>query len=441
MWVLLILLVVLLVTGLALWLRERRQWSRLVAMAEDLATGRPVGMERFDSPRFRQLALLLSGLADQHQGMERRLEHDNLELQAILKNLVEGLMVVDEKHVIQRANDSLVSLFKLKSDPVGQTVLGALREAAVEEVVVESFASSQAVSREFELFRGAQAPRHFTVNAVPRRKLGGSVREVVVVVHDITNLRQMEVMQREFVANVSHELRTPLSIFQGYVETLIDYPAVTRKELLATLEVMRRHSLRLNALLEDLQTLARMEASRDPLNYSLLALRPMFERLAEDWRSKLQTKNISMALEVAGGTTVLYADEFRFEQVMVNLIDNALKYTPEGGRIWIKASSGTGQGEVEIKVGDTGVGIPPSDIPFIFDRFYRVEKARSRDAGGTGLGLAIVKHIIGLHGGAVAAESVYGSGTTIVMRFPGPPANVVNLPAEDRPDLPDQVAG
>jgi len=439
--VLLILLIALLVIGAFIWMRESRQWRRLALMVNGLASGMNVELQAFDSLRFRHIASLFSGLAQRHKDMERRLEQDNFELQAILKSLVEGLMVVDEHHVIQRANDSLVSLFKLKNDPVGQTVLGALREAMVDEVVTEAFARGEAVSREFALLRGSQIPRNFTINAVPRRRLMGTLREVVVVLHDITKLRQMEVTQKEFVANVSHELRTPLSIFQGYVETLIDYPAVTRKELLATLEVMRRHSLRLNALLEDLQTLARLESRRDPLDYALLAVVPMFERLAADWRPKLATKNITMNLQVQPGTPLLYADEYRFEQVMVNLIDNAMKYTPEGGSLTLRAAPDEAPGSIVIRVEDTGVGIPPSDIPYIFDRFYRVDKARSRDAGGTGLGLSIVKHIVGLHGGEISAESVYGSGTSIVIRLPSAPDNVVEMGADDGLELPDQAAG
>jgi len=441
MWVLLSLLSLLLVIVLAMWRREVRQSQSLEQMVGDLVSETQSKVRVFDEPRFRRIASLLSRLASRHREMKQRLEEDNLGLKEILRSLVEGLMVVDQNHVIRQANDSLVSLFKLKADPTGQTVLVALREAVIEEVVNAVFAGGKAISREFVMYRGAQTPRYFTVNAVPLTKRAGTTGEADYVVHDITEVRQMEMTQKEFVANVSHELRTPLSIFQGYVETLIDYPAMSRKELLSNLEVMRRHSLRLNALLEDLQILTRLESRRDSLEHSLLAVKPLFQRLEVDWKPKLEQKNISLKVEVAEETPALYADEFRFEQVMVNLIDNALKYTPEGGAITLSASKNAAPGAVKISVQDTGVGIPPADLPHVFDRFYRVDKARGRDAGGTGLGLSIVRHIVQMHGGEIGIESTYGAGTQILMHFPAPPTGVLESLEADSAAMDDQVAG
>jgi two-component system phosphate regulon sensor histidine kinase PhoR len=239
---------------------------------------------------------------------------------------------------------------------------------------------------------------------------------VVAIFRDITRLKQLEEMRREFVANVSHELRTPLSIFQGYLETLLDAPDLDREERIPVLEVMRKHSQRLNALVEDLLTLARLESRGAQPMRSPLTIEPMLREVAADWARAASQKKVTLAVECAPGLPLLHADESQLAQVFNNLVENALKYTSAGGHVSLRATP-TAEA-VELRVTDTGAGIPAEDLPHIFERFYRADKARSREHGGTGLGLSIVKHIVLAHGGTVEAESTVGEGTMIVLRFP-----------------------
>ncbi len=332
----------------------------------------------------------------------------------MLASMAEGVMVVGADHTIRLVNDSFHKLFDLKSDPLGSSVLGVLREASIEELIRDTLQSGAARTRQITPVH--QGQRCFAVSAVPLRDSGGHISGVVSVFHDVSRLRQLEDIRREFVANVSHELRTPLSIFHGYLENLLDEPDMPREELAGILQILKRHSLRLNALLEDLLTLARLESRDDKLDLSEIRFEAFLGVLLKDWQPKLAEKKIKLKLQIEKDLPPLIADGFRLEQVLGNLLDNAIKFTPAQGAITICASAGETQ--FTIRVEDTGVGIPPPDLPHVFERFYRVEKARSREAGGTGLGLSIVKHIIALHGGTVEAESVFGKGTAIILHLP-----------------------
>ena len=246
------------------------------------------------------------------------------------------------------------------------------------------------------------------------RDEAGEVTGVVAVLHDISRVKQLEEVRRQFVANVSHELRTPLSIFHGYLETLMDNPDLPREDEEAYLKIMSKHSRRLQLLLDDLLILARLEARTDPLDIQPLSLALFLRQILDEWQPRLGTKQVTLSVDPAVET--IPADPFRLEQVIGNLLENAIKYSGPGAAIAIRALPA---GEnVELRVEDNGVGIPPGDLPHVFERFYRVEKARSREAGGTGLGLSIVKHIVGLHGGEVKAESLFGKGTAIVIHLP-----------------------
>jgi len=211
-------------------------------------------------------------------------------------------------------------------------------------------------------------------------------------------------------------LRTPLSIFHGYVENLLDDPKMPAAGQREIFEILRKHSLRLNALLEDLLTLARLESRNDELELAPVRLGDLLRDIVNDWSGRVSQKKLQLALEVQPEIPPLLADSRRLEQVFNNLLENASKYTEDGGRISVKAVPVDGQ--VEVRIEDTGIGIPPADLSHIFERFYRADKARTRSLGGTGLGLSIVKHLVQSHGGSVRAESTYGKGTAIVLRLP-----------------------
>ncbi len=223
-------------------------------------------------------------------------------------------------------------------------------------------------------------------------------------------------MRRDFVANVSHELRTPLSILRGYLETLLENPKQPPAELLRIFEVMERHSNRLTLLVDDVLSLAKLEGAGASLDLTTIRPANFLRGMMHDWERKFAAKNLSSELEADQDLPPLQVDEGRLQEVVYNLLDNAVKYTDAGGRIVVRAARQDDQ--VCFSVSDSGLGIPPRDLPRIFERFYRADKSRQRERGGTGLGLSIVKHIAQLHGGKVEAESEPGRGTTVRVYLP-----------------------
>lgn len=413
--------------------RTRQQWRQVGGMIDIIARGeRPPSFILHGEKTFRRLGLGLEALADQRARLESQISREGLNLQAILASLREGVMVVDPERVIRLVNRSFLELFQLQSPPVGRGSLTTLRDAAVEGVLRQVFADGQAQSREIALHHPT---RHLAMSAAPVRDEKGGILGAAVTFHDITRIHQLEEVRRDFVANVSHELRTPLSIFQGYVEMLRDNPELPREEIGRTLQILAKHSTRLNALVEDLLTLARLESRGHELEREPIGVAAFLRGVETDWKLKFQAANIRFAVEAAPELPALCGDTLRLEQVFNNLLENALKYTPAEGSVTVAArpvSAGEGveRAGVEIEVRDTGSGIPAADLPHVFERFYRADKARSRAMGGTGLGLSIVKHIVRSHGGAVRAESKLGVGTAFFIRLPGMEPSPVRQPAE-----------
>jgi two-component system phosphate regulon sensor histidine kinase PhoR len=258
--------------------------------------------------------------------------------------------------------------------------------------------------------------RDVEVSAVPMIDDADLTTGAVVLFHDITQLKQADRVRRDFVANVSHELRTPLSILSGYIETLLDSPKTSREELSRILRVMERHSKRLGLLVDDLLSLAQLESRSTTLQLSDVQLPELFESVIRDWEKQLAEKRLKVTVDLSPDARTIRADETRLHEVLYNLLENAVKYSRENGQIRLQA---TQRGhEITVSVTDNGIGIRKDNLLRIFERFYRADKARSRELGGTGLGLAIVKHIVQLHGGRVEAQSELGRGTTIRVVLP-----------------------
>jgi two-component system phosphate regulon sensor histidine kinase PhoR len=401
-----------------LYVRQRyrlslRQLERLTAQ---LAAGKPpVSYYIGGTRRMEEVSRNLEGVGARLGRLEGEQTREDLGL--LLANMVEGVLMVDARHVVRLANDELLRLFGLRQNPVGRTVLEALREAQVEQVVRRTLESGAARREEITLqsSAGAVATRHFEVSAVPIRDAAGAVDGAVVVFHDLTRIKQLEVVRRDFVSNVSHELRTPLAIFRGYLETLIDNPGLPREDTVRVLESMQRNSNRLNSLVEDLLTLTRLESGQVQPAYQSIRLDTFFDQIVRDWERR-GGEPAELEWRAAKHLPSLEVDLLRFEQVMLNLLENAVAYSNAPRRLSLQAElAGT---HMEIRVADNGIGIPPGDLPNVFERFYRVEKARTRSSGGTGLGLSICKQIIESHGGTIHAESELGKGTTIVLRLP-----------------------
>ena len=404
--------------AVAWWFSHRRlvrHWGILGKWIEDLAAGRtPGGLVFRDGGRFAALAHPLEKLAAAQARLRGEAEREEFNLRTILASMAEGVMVVDAQHVVRLANPSFIRLFEPKGDPLGQTVLQLLREPELEEMISAALTTGEPQTRDVAV-NGGRPARYFAVHAVAMRDQAGAPGAVAIF-RDITRLKQLEDVRREFVANVSHELRTPLSIFHGFLENLRDDPEMPRADQAEVFAILSKHSDRLNALLEDLLTLARLESREEKLQPEDIAVDAFLRDVAADWETKTAKKQLTLTLDVAAELPPLFADPLRLEQVLNNLLENAVKYTEPGGQIRVRAACAGEQ--LELRVEDTGLGIPPADLPHIFERFYRADKARTREQGGTGLGLSIVKHIAQTHRGSVTAESKYGVGTTIIVRLP-----------------------
>jgi two-component system phosphate regulon sensor histidine kinase PhoR len=248
------------------------------------------------------------------------------------------------------------------------------------------------------------------IHWVPLLK-NGSLEGIVAVFHDITDLKRLEKVRRDFVANVSHELRTPVTVIKGYAETLLAGEITADTERAQRfVGIIHDHAERLANLIGDLLSISEIESGELSLDLAPLRLEVVALRAASLLEQQARAKGISVDISGLDTAPSVLADHDRIEQVLVNLLDNAIKYTPDNGAVTISARDE--RDKVLVAVTDTGIGIPPRELPRLFERFYRVDKGRSRDEGGTGLGLSIVKHIVQLHGGTATVESTPGKGST-----------------------------
>jgi two-component system phosphate regulon sensor histidine kinase PhoR len=309
-------------------------------------------------------------------------------------------------------NETFQKLFDAPEIPLAMPLLEIVRDPTLDQLLTDAFRGRGPVRCELAP-DGSQIELH----AVATKNEAGEITGAVVLFHDITELKKMDQVRRDFVANVSHELRTPLSILRGYIETLLDAPKTPREELTRILRIMERHSDRLDLLVEDLLTLAQLESSDPDLQMGMIDLSSFLRELVRDWEKKLTRKQLNIVVDLPNGLSPISADRTRMQEALYNLLDNAVKYSREHGEIRLSARQR--DGEIELAVSDEGIGIAKEDLPRIFERFYRADKARSPDkVRGTGLGLAIVKHIAQLHGGRVEADSELEKGTTIRMILP-----------------------
>jgi two-component system phosphate regulon sensor histidine kinase PhoR len=364
--------------------------------------------------RTRRVGLALERLLVRQRELDRQVSKDAAEVRAVLTALTDGLLVVDSSQHILICNPAFEQLYAQSRIATGTALLDIVRDSDVIEPI--RAALDQARARVAEV-TAPDRKKQLQLTAVPITQ-DGEASGVVAVFHDISRLKQADEIRRDFVANVSHELRTPLSIFHGNLETLLEPGDLDEDETRHIYEVMKRHSDRLNLLVNDLLSLARLESKEANLQLAEIKLRDFLEDVTGDWAKRLAGKNLRLELEVPDNFPTLRVDERRLEEVVHNLLDNAVKYSHQNGRILIQA--GAPDQEVVLSVRDEGVGIAANDLPRIFERFYRADRARSRELGGTGLGLSIVKHIAQLHGGRVEAESVVGQGTTIRVILPNP---------------------
>jgi two-component system phosphate regulon sensor histidine kinase PhoR len=362
----------------------------------------------------RTLAQSVNALSEATAGRLDQLERDRRRLAGILSGLVEGVVALDGEDRIVFANARAGVLLEFPSDrAVGRKFWEVVRQRTVGELVRE--ASTAHEPRRADIDWQGSSPRSLAVYAAP---LAGDASGTIVVVHDMTDLRRLERLRQEFVANVSHELKTPLAVIKASAETLIDGAVEDVAHRRKFLDQIADQSDRLHALILDLLALARIEGNSVPAEPAAVPVGEQVEAAVNRHRLRAEAKQIELC-QVAGPAATAWAEEEAVEVMLDNLIDNAIKYTPEQGRISV--GWGFQKGHVWLEVSDSGVGIPEADLPRIFERFYRVDKARSRELGGTGLGLAIVKHLAQTNGGSVLARSEVGKGSTFTIRLPAAP--------------------
>jgi two-component system phosphate regulon sensor histidine kinase PhoR len=318
------------------------------------------------------------------------------------------MLVLDERGKIQMVNQSLREIFSLKSEVRGLSVLEAFRLTGLADLLKRLDVERTVQGFELELM-GIEE-RWLQINAASVVDRTGRQRGAIMVFHDLTRIKQLENTRQEFVANVSHELRTPLSLIKGYVETLLDGAYQEPETAVKFLQTIEKHTDRLTFLIEDILTNSNLESGEVVINAHPLTLRPEVDRVLEDLRSMATDRGIRTENCVPEDLVAL-VDADRIQQVFFNLVENAIKYGKREGLVRVGGRT-LASHKLELFVKDDGPGIPEDSQSRVFERFYRVDRARSRETGGTGLGLSIVKHIVQAHGGEVWLNSSQGQGTT-----------------------------
>ena len=405
-------------TAVVVWQKWVAPWRQVERLVRQIAgSGRPGTFLVDGGPESKRVGLALENIFARQQELGRQIAGRESGTQTILRAMQDGLLVVDKSLRVTLVNQAFRKLFGLPEISLGTPLLDIVRDATVDRLIEETLRAGKAMQS--ELVRAdskTNSERDVEISAVPIKDDAGLTTGAVVLFHDITQLKQTDKVRRDFVANVSHELRTPLSILRGYIETLLDNPQTSDKELSRILRVMERHSKRLGLLVDDLLTLAHLESRSAGLQFSDVQLAELLQSVIRDWEKKLAEKQLKVVVDLSPDARTIRADETRLHEVLYNLLDNALKYSRENGEIRLRAAQHGP--DIVLSVTDNGIGISKDDLRRIFERFYRADKARSRELGGTGLGLAIVKHIAQLHGGRVEAESELGKGTTIRVILP-----------------------
>ena len=358
-----------------------------------------------------QLAADFNAMVDSQKDMVDKIRYSQQEMETILASISDGLLVIDARDRIVRAGPRFCQLAG-DSEPLGKPYWEVLRLNTFAELVKHSNAG-KTVHAELEIQQ-----RLFLASLSPLPDNGGTV----VTFHDLSETRRLEKQKKDFVANVSHELRTPLTAIKGYAETLAEETSGENRKYL---EVIRRHADRLIELTNDLLALSELEERNVELSRESIDWPGLLDGIRTLFEKKISDKKLSLEFSLPQNPTeiIFQGDRFRLEQMFINLLDNAVKYTDQGG-IVIRISAETSpecprRGDhLRIDIRDSGVGMAAEHLPRIFERFYVVDKARSRQSGGTGLGLAIVKHVVGLHGGGIEVQSSPGKGCTFTIRLP-----------------------
>lgn len=335
-------------------------------------------------------------------------------VQAILSGMSDGVIIMDNWGRVILLNPVLEKLFRITMPASkGKNIVRVIRDYELEKLLHESLETGKSIKKQIQVLTPDR--RVFHVYVTPT-DAGGDRGEVVALLRNITDRKMLEEMRSEFVANVSHELRTPLTSVRGFAETLLDGALENPETARNFLEIINKETERLTKLLDELLNLSRYEDRKNVIHLEKIDMADLIKKTVSIITPRALEKNLTITTDLPADLPAVQGEPDMLRQVLINLIDNAVNYTMPGGTISVAA--GLDQGELKVDVRDNGSGIPPEHLARLFERFYRVDKARSRELGGTGLGLSIVKHIVEAHNGRVQVESKVGKGSTFSFLLP-----------------------
>lgn len=361
-----------------------------------------------------QLASAINVLAASMQKQIEEIQENQTRLTGILHNMVSGVMLVDRSGRIELVNPAMAEMLGEPADAfTGKLHMEAGQSLSLSRLIDQSLKQEAEIRDEIHMFFPEE--RILDAHLAPYVRETGEMKGIIIVLHDITGIRRLEKMRSEFVANVSHELKTPVTSVKGFAETLLDGAMQDEELCRSFLTIIYNESERLHRLISDLLRLSTIEQDRVPLKIEQIHITDAISHIAEIVKDKVKKKQLNLSLPEPS-SLVIEGEKDRLHQIILNLVSNAITYTPDGGSVRIHlADRGS---DVELNVSDTGIGIPQKELPRVFERFYRVDKARSRDSGGTGLGLAIVKHLVESHHGSIQVDSKEGAGSTFTVVLP-----------------------
>lgn len=369
-----------------------------------------------------ELARTINRMAENLQIQMQHIRENEYRLQGVLENMVSGVMMVDQRGTITLVNRSAEDILGYSShELLNKSYLDAGFQLEFTALLADAIETHTRVREELMLHFPQE--QILEVHVSPIVQGDGQRKGVLVVLHDITAVRRLERIRSEFVANVSHELKTPVAAVKGFAETLMAGALEDKEMVRSFLQIIYDESDRLNRLIGDILELSKIESKRIPLQFSPVDVESIVENSIQMMKAEAEKKHITLESCVEN-ELYIEADEDRLRQILINLLSNGISYTPEGGRVSIgvefvpSLDDNPDNERMRIRISDTGIGIPEKDLPRIFERFYRVDKARSRSSGGTGLGLSIVKHLTELHHGTISVESEAGKGTTFNIELP-----------------------
>lgn len=401
------------------WAISKRVRQRLAIIAKRtqdriISPESPTTLDlKFDEAK--QLNQVLNESLEELGSRVEKLSQDRTQMEAMLSGMAEGVLIVNETGRLQLANDAARHMLGLDESLAGKHYLEAVRHPEVTKRLAATLTEQTSDATEFALNRDPSK----TIMARITPAFSSGNRGAILVLHDITELRRADQVRRDFVANISHELRTPLTAIRGYVEAILEGP-LEPNQTNQFLEVIERHTTRMERLVTDLLQLARLDAKQEPLNLIKCSIKTILSDVITELSPVFTKKQQSMDTSVINSLPAITADAEKLHIILRNLLENAIRHSPENSAIEINVTSESNH--TVLRVSDRGEGIPATDIERVFERFYQVDRARSKRFGGTGLGLAIVKHLVALHGGKIWAEDRTGGGTVFTASFPPNPS-------------------